>query len=451
MFKKNVMAVAIAAVLVGPVSAIAADDAEMQKIREEIKALEQRLQKAESAASAAATGERLAPVGPPSSANAFNPAISLILGGQYNNLQRDPEAYQIGGFIPGGEEIGSGSRSFNLGESELTVSSNIDPYFSGVFIMAVTPENEAEVEEAYVQNTGFVPGATLKFGRYFAGFGYLNEIHAHAWDFVDAPLVHQAFFGGQLKEEGIQARWVAPTPIFLEIGVEGGRGAEFPGSDRNKNGFNSGLVFAHIGDDVGASNSYRAGVSYRKSTAAGREYEDAESTGAATVLNSFDGDSKMWGLDLVWKWAPNGDSSVRNFKFQAEYLHREEDGNLTFDADSAVGGPLTDSYKSKQSGWYVQGAYQFMPRWRIGARYEELDRGTVDIGLVTSSPLTADDFPLLKENDPKRTTAMIDFSPSDFSRLRLQFSRDEARFNESDDQIFLQYIMSLGVHGAHKF
>ena len=46
---------------------------------------------------------------------------------------------------------------------------------------------------------------------------------------------------------------------------------------------------------------------------------------------------------------------------------------------------------------------------------------------------------------------MIDFSPSEFSRFRLQFARDEARFNETDNQVLLQYIMSLGAHGAHKF
>jgi hypothetical protein len=92
-----------------------------------------------------------------------------------------------------------------------------------------------------------------------------------------------------------------------------------------------------------------------------------------------------------------------------------------------------------------------MPRWRVGLRYEELHSGNTDIGLVDSGTLTAADFPLLAENDPKRTTAMIDFSPSEFSRFRLQFARDEARFNEPDNQIFLQYIMSLGAHGAHKF
>jgi hypothetical protein len=456
MFRKNILAAAAATVLVVPASAFAADDAEIQKIREEIETikdgyetrvrqLEQRLEKAEQGAG---TPKPAAPAqSAPASANAFNPAISLILGGQFNNLERDPETYQIGGFIPGGDEIGPGSRSFNLGESELTVSASIDPYFSGFFVMAVTPENEVEVEEGYVHSTGLVPGVTVKFGRFLSGFGYLNEIHAHAWDFVDAPLLHQAFFGGQLKEEGIQARWLAPTPVFLEFGLETGRGANFPGSERNKNGINSGMIFAHVGDDVGISNSYRFGASYRVTHAQDRSYDDLDSLGN-TVTNAFTGDSKMWGADFVWKWAPNGNTVERNFKFQAEYLRRKEVGDLAFDT---AGANLSDGYRSSQSGWYVQGAYQFMPRWRVGLRYEELDSGNTDIGLVNSGALTAADFPSLAENDPKRTTAMIDFSPSEFSRFRLQFARDEARFNEADNQIFLQYIMSLGTHGAHKF
>jgi hypothetical protein len=454
MFRNNVLTVAVAAVLVIPSSAFAADDAEIQKIREEIdtvkdgyetriRQLEQRLEKADQGASGSVSPAQSAPA----SANAFNPAISLILGGQLNNLQRDPETYQIGGFIPGGDEIGPGNRSFNLGESELTVSANIDPYFSGFFVMAVTPENEVEVEEGYVQNTGSVSGVTLKFGRLLSGFGYLNENHAHAWDFVDLPLVHQAFFGGQLKEEGLQARWLAPTPVFLEFGLEMGRGASFPGSERNKNGVSSGLIFAHVGDDVGISNSYRFGASYRATHAQDRAYDDLDSLGNP-VTNAFTGDSRMWGVDLVWKWAPNGNAVDRNFKFQAEYLRRKEDGDLAFDTGGAN---LADGYRSSQSGWYVQGAYQFMPRWRAGMRYEELHSGNTMIGLVDSGALSAADFPRLAPNDPRRSTAMIDFSPSEFSRFRLQFARDEARFDEADNQIFLQYIMSLGAHGAHKF
>ncbi len=455
MFRKNILAAAVATVFVVPTSAFAVDDADIKNIREEIeiikdgyekriRQLEQRLEKAEQGAG---TPKPEAPVqSAPASANAFNPAISLILAGQGNNLQRDPSTYRIGGFIPGGDGIGPGNRSFNLGESELTVSANIDPYFSGFFVMAVTPENEVDVEEGYVQNTGFVPGVTIKFGRFLSGFGYLNEIHAHAWDFVDAPLVHQAFFGGQLKEDGLQARWLAPTPVFLEFGLETGRGANFPGSERSKNGANSGMVFAHVGDDVGISNSYRFGASYRVTHAQGRPYEDLDSLGNA-VTNAFTGDSKMWGVDFVWKWAPNGNTVDRNFKFQAEYLRRKEDGDLVFDTTGLTPAAGTSgAYRSSQSGWYVQGAYQFMARWRVGLRYEELDSGNTDLGMLNVA-----DFPRLAQNYPKRTTAMIDFSPSEFSRFRLQFARDEARFNEADNQVFLQYIMSLGTHGAHKF
>lgn len=460
MFRKNIMAAAVAAAFAMPVAATAADDAEIGRIREEIKsmkdgyesrirALEDRLQKAEAEQKAEPPSAAApAPVqSAPASSSSFNPAISLILGGQYSNLQRDPDTWQIGGFIPGGDETGPGSRSFNLGESELTVSANIDPYFSGYFVLAATAENEVEVEEGYVSNTGTVPGVTVKFGRMLSGFGYLNEIHAHAWEFVDLPLVHQAFFGGQLKEDGIQARWLAPTPIFAEIGIETGRGSNFPGSERNQNGVNSGMIFAHIGDDVGIGHNYRFGASYRITKAQDRSYDDADSLGNP-VTNAFSGDSRMWGLDFVWKWAPNGNSVDRNFKFQAEYMHRTEDGDLAFDT---AGANLSDAYRSSQSGWYVQGAYQFMPRWRVGLRYEELDSGDASIGLVDNGSLAAADFPVLGEYDPKRTTAMVDFSPSEFSRFRLQFARDEARFNEADDQVFLQYIMSLGAHGAHKF
>jgi hypothetical protein len=452
MLRKATLAIAIGVVFAAPVCVLGADDAEVQKIRSEvndlkdgyetrIRQLEQRLEKTEQGAAAAPT--QLAPA----SANAFNPAISLILGGHFSHLQRDPETYQISGFIPGGDEIGPGSRSFNLGESELTVSASIDPYFSGLFVMAVDSENAVSVEESYIQNTGAIPGVTVKFGRMLSGFGYLNEIHAHAWDFVDAPLVHQAFFGGQLREDGIQARWLAPTPMFVEFGVETGRGSTFPGSDRNKNGFNSAMIFAHLGDDVGISNSYRVGASCRLTKAVDRTYEDIDSLGTP-VINAFSGDSKMWGVDFVWKWAPNGNTVDRNFKFQAEYMRRKEDGSLAFDM---TGANLSDAYRSSQSGWYMQGIYQFMARWRVGLRYEKLISGNPDIGLINSGAVGAGDFPRLAENDPKRSTAMIDFSPSEFSRFRLQFARDEARFNEVDNQVFLQYIMSLGTHGAHKF
>ena len=46
---------------------------------------------------------------------------------------------------------------------------------------------------------------------------------------------------------------------------------------------------------------------------------------------------------------------------------------------------------------------------------------------------------------------MIDWSPSEFSRLRLQYARNDIRPDVTDNEWFLQYILTLGAHGAHKF
>jgi hypothetical protein len=398
---------------------------------------------------------------PLSAEAAFNPAISLILDGKYRHLKKDPDDYTIGGFLPpgGGHDhgdghahgFGPGERGFGLGESELTISANIDPYFTGYFTAGISGEDEIEIEEAFIQNSGYLPGATIKFGRFFSGFGYQNERHSHDWDFVDLPLVHQAFFGGQLREDGLQLRYVAPTPIFLQLGIEGGRGAGYPGSEREKNGFNSGAVFLHVGGDVGISNSYRFGTSYRQTRSVERHFEEDDALGfeLAEEVEFENIESKMWGVDFVWKWAPNGDPSGRNFKFQAEYFQSREKGDV--EVETVGGSDLDDGmFTLKQKGWYAQAVYQFMPRWRVGVRYDELRSGTFS-AIDDNGDERSAEFGQLRKHKPKRTSAMIDFSPSEFSRLRLQLSRDEARFDEKDTQIFVQYIMSLGAHGAHRF
>ena len=88
-----------------------------------------------------------------------------------------------------------------------------------------------------------------------------------------------------------------------------------------------------------------------------------------------------------------------------------------------------------------------MPRWRAGLRYDRLQRGDVDLnGTDIGSTIAS-----LADFDPRRTTAMVDFSPSEFSRFRLQYARDESMQGLDEHQWTLQYIMSLGAHGAHKF
>jgi hypothetical protein len=254
----------------------------------------------------------------------------------------------------------------------------------------------------------------------------------------------------------VQLRWVAPTDLFLELGAEAGRGRTFPGTDRNKSGSGAGSVFGHVGGDIGAGTAWRAGISYLATSPQDRAFEEQDSVGEA-VAQSFSGKSKLWIADFVVKWAPNGNATSTNFKLQGEYFRRKETGSVTYD-DTAQAAPqfgtvITDRYASEQSGWYLQGVYQFMPRWRVGYRYDRLDHGTVENGIVTNGlGPTAGDFPLLlTDYKPTRNTAMLDFNPSEFSRFRLQVASDKSRHGVTDNQVLLQYIVSLGAHGAHRF
>jgi hypothetical protein len=351
------------------------------------------------------------------------------------------------GFIPSGGESGPGPRSFTLGESELSIAANIDPLFSGRFTAAVTGDNEISVEEAFFERQGVFPGASLRGGRFLSGIGYLNSQHSHVWDFVDAPLIYQAMFGGQLKTDGLQLRWLAPTERFIELGAEIGAGRSFPGSASQGNGIGSTALIAHVGDDIGESASWRGGISYLLNRAHDRQYDDSNAAGLP-VTNAFNGNSRTWAIDGIYKWAPGGNATRTNLKLQGEYFRRTERGSLAYDSDGA---DASGSYRSAQSGWYLQAVYQFMPQWRAGVRYDRLDSGSPDIGLVASGALSAADFPILQRAHPSRSTVMVDYTLSEFSRFRLQLANDRSDPSRSDRQIFLQYIMSLGAHGAHAF
>jgi hypothetical protein len=450
--------VCCAAALVMAAVPASAQDADISKLREELRQLQQqveqlekRLQEAESKAgktpeAAAPPPPAVAPPGTRTGSSAFNPDISLILQGTAARSSLDPNTYQITGFAPSGGEVAPAPRGFSLGESELILSGNVDPYFRGQLVAVLTPENEIEVEEAFFQTLALGRGFTLKGGRFLSGIGYLNEIHQHAWDFQDAPLPYKAFLGGTFSDDGIQLRWLAPTELFLELGAEFGSGRLFPATNNNKNGANVWSVFGHLGGDIGASIAWRAGLSYLEATPNDRAFTDLDSLGAEST-QSFSGASKLWIADFVLKWAPNGNASVTNLKLQGEYFHRKESGSLSFNDTFA------DAYSSKQSGWYAQTVYQFMPRWRVGYRYDRLDHGTVDNGIVTSGVgPTAADFPLLMTDyNPTRNTVMVDWSPTEFSRLRLQYAQDKSQVGLTDNQLLLQYIMSLGAHGAHRF
>ncbi len=374
--------------------------------------------------------------------NAFNPAFSLILSGTYAALPHAPAGSATGFAMHPNLRNEQG---FNLGESEMGISANIDPEYRGVATLALDPAGGISVENAFVQTTALGDGMNLKFGRFFSGLGYLNEQHAHAWDFVDQPLVYATFWGNQLGEDGVQFKWLAPTDTFIEIGGEMGKGRSFPGTDTPRNGVGARTLFVHVGDDIGIEHSWRVGTSMHLTTRVDAVSTDVPDLHGGLVQNSFRGDSQTYGMDLVWKYSPNGNVRDSYLKVQSEFFLRKEVGDLTYDT-SATGANITDTFSVTQRGLYVQSVYQFMPRWRVAVRYDRLDSGVAQVGALHAGNVISD-----YAYTPTRSTLMLDYSPSEFSRLRMQLARDDSIATIRDYQFLLQYVMSLGAHGAHSY
>ena len=278
----------------------------------------------------------------------------------------------------------------------------------------------------------------------------VDELDALSVSVEDADAgtdAERALFGEHgYVQDGIQVKWLAPTDTFVEFGVEAGRGGRFPGTDRNKNGGGAGAAFVHVGGDFGSGHSWRAGISALRTRAVDRDADLADAGGVAVEV-PFSGSSRATILDVVYKWAI---APGRSFKLQAEAFRRKESGRVACDdldpaTPSLCTGGLAGTYQSRQSGGYVQAVYQFAKAWRVGTRFDRLDSGTVTYGPVFAGILANADY------SPKRSTVMADWNPSEFSRLRLQFARDQSQQGLSDRQVTLQYIMSLGAHGAHKY
>jgi hypothetical protein len=460
---QRIALLAVAASLALP--AAAAGDEDLKALREEIAqmkksyeqridALEQRLAAAETAPTKSQSAQDGGARG--GTAGSFNPEVSLILQGQYRRMKDVPERSITGTWPAGGHSHGGDERGLTLDHSELVVSANIDPYFRGMLNVALK-DGEAEVEEAYFQTLGLGRGFTLKGGRFLSGIGYINEQHPHAWDFADAPLMSKALFGEHYGQDGLQLKWVAPTDLFMEFGAELGRGAGFPGTDRNKNSAGASALFAHVGDDVGRSHAWRAGLSWLSTRASGREahFEDTDAAGPNEVEGLFTGRSRTLVADFVWKWAPNGNPKERNFKFQTELFRRTEGGDLACVSDvvtsPCLGGVALGDLRSRQTGGYAQAVWQFMPQWRVGYRYDWLNAGSKRYDPATVFAALDPANAYFARYRPQRHSIMADWSQSEFSRLRLQFARDKSMQGVTDNQVTLQYIMSLGAHGAHKF
>ncbi len=396
--------------------------------------------------------------GKPIAQSKFVPDISLILDTSFVIRDLDDQWFSSL-WLPGFSHAGPGDRAaeldelnvekgFNLNYAELSLASVVDPYFD-LFAVFHLSSGGFDIEEAYFSTRRLPAGLQVRGGKFLSQFGRINGQHDHYWDFASAPLVQSAFFGGSLDELGTRLSWVAPLDVYLQLAVEilqGDNEMSFGRDGFELHGISlddvqaPGLIVATAKSSFDVGNlTVLAGLS----NASGRSRLCPDLTDANSTV-AFAGTTDVFGADLTLKYLFD---SIRYLSLQAEIMSRSTRGDR-YDRDAGDGW-FGREQRGRQAGMYAQAVARLNKRLRLGARLDLFWKNDVRFAGIRQE---------LPEN-LMRYTAMGEWNPTEFSRLRLQYTYDRSRFAQVYDmwqrepfhELALQVNITIGAHGAHAF
>jgi hypothetical protein len=450
-------------------------DAEIEEIKrliaemktdyeQRIAELEQRLAAAEAAATSPTEDvtrtSATTRAGSVTAGSAFNPQISAILDGNFYYDDIDGRGGSVlsnaaqpsqPGHSPHDEHghAEGPSNGMNLRSVELAFMAAVDPYFDAAAFIAVEGNGAVDIEEAWFATRALPGGLRFKGGKFLSEFGYLNKKHEHQWEFADQNLPYLNLLGDHgLQDVGAQLTWLPETPFYTLLGVEVLQGdqervgtfveddaerAELGLSDQ-EDGPRMWTVLAKVSPDLGYNHALQVGGSYVHN----RQHQEIHGEGATET--GLEGSADLWGLDLVYKYDNAAAWGHRDVYLQAEYLRSIKDLIVRGGDPASVG----NARQFTTDGLYVQGTYGFAPRWQAGLRYDVLGLTNEVTGDLNASVDSSD-----------RWTGALTWSPTEFSRFRMQYSYSDiltqAGEREKFNAIWLQFLMSMGTHGAHDF
>ncbi len=394
----------------------------------------------------------------------FVPDISLILDASCIGRNHSDEAMErlvLPGFTaPEGNDAAhahgssNGQRGFNLNYGELVISSIVDPFFD-LFLVCDLGEESFAIEEAYFTTRRIPWGLQLKGGKFLSHFGRLNSMHTHQWDFVDAPLIYAGLFGESLlNEKGVRLTWVAPLETYFMLGGEFSQGENSMSFGRDGFSAFDGQI------DVKGSDGPNLVVAYAKSSvdighltllgglsmAHGKNRINHGIEEGEALAQAGYGTTTITAVDLTLKYLFD---SIRCLSLQAEYLHRNGAGDGWFIEPLAERLFVSAPYEQRQGGFYAQMVGRLNKRVRMGGRFDRIMQND------GSRPGETASMP----NHLTRYTAMAEYNPTEFSRLRLQYTHDRSLYEATApgyiqkpaNEIILQINLAIGAHGAHAF
>jgi hypothetical protein len=335
-----------------------------------------------------------------------------------------------------GERLAEGKREFSrpdlqFEELEIAMQSYLNPFAKADVILTLPgPDVEAGklgLEELYATVLRGLPlDLNLRFGKYRAEFGKLNQMHPHAWPFVTAPLVESRFLGDGLNDLGISASLLIPTgDVYTRLTVDLLRGSSIAGT--------TGLADTS-GEKPSYANSARLTSFFTLSDESDLELGISGYTGIHDPYNH----ERFWygNLDFKYKYRP---SSYTSLVLQGEYLYSTRSAKQ----DEHYAPFLDQSGRSAErtittGGLYMYADLQFMKIFSFGARYDWAE-----------SPYHTDDR-------ARGVAIFFGYYPVEETLgIRLQYAntitQTPGSASKSINSISLQTLFSLGPHKAHPF
>jgi hypothetical protein len=343
---------------------------------------------------------------PAGAAGAGGPQGALPVYGNPSALSKifNPDIAVVGNFLGAtGKNPINPAPVFDMNEAEATFQAVVDPYARADFFFAIGSEG-IEIEEGFLTFPTLPGGLLAKVGKMKQQVGKANTFHAHNLPWIDRPLANVNLLGGEegLADAGISVSRLVMNPwIFLEATGEVYQG-------------NSGVFQSHERSDIswvtrlrgyrdlGESTNVDIGASYAR--------------GGNDVGPDFN--TGVFALDATFRYRPLKRAVYRRFLGRTELFwsrREQEDGTVP------------------AFGMYASGEYQFARRWFSGVRYDRSQRAFDASLRDTGAALT------------------LTYWPSEFSQVRSQYRRINFAEGVKANEVFFQFIFSIGAHGAHGF
>lgn len=351
------------------------------------------------------------------------------------------------------------ARGFTLQQAELGVAGEVEGWLEAQVRIVTAIDTEdggtlVELEEAFAQTTRLPARLQVRVGTYLTEFGRLNATHAHAWDWLDQPVIATRVLGGDgMRGPGARLSCLLPTelPLELLVGVQNANGEGMPSFLANDE------VYAErpIGGRQFTTRGVRSGGdlvwSGRVSTSFALSGATTATLGASAAFGPNatgpDADTLLWGADfaLCWRSAPScGGGS--GFALQGEYMARAFTAAAQTDASDPLAPVSLPRTTLADFGGWLQGLYSFDASWSAGLRLE-LATGDGESYVGGGSFARAEDA---FRDDRVRISPLLQWRSSEAARVRLQYDYDDAdHLGHAAHSVWLGFEVLLGAHARH--